>query len=131
MLLSSSIFSHFALSKPHSFKDHPDRSWPRVIARRLSITLRRLGKLVAAFNAIWIVATCFFQFSNFYDRCYCNSSVFQWRDAAYNVIAITDADAGEMKSAWIGGTCLAAATAAIFIGFVITYINPPPPEELH
>ncbi|KAJ3529481.1 hypothetical protein NMY22_g8980 [Coprinellus aureogranulatus] len=126
LLLASSLLSHLATG----FKPHIAPRWPRAVASGLSITFRRLGKMIAAFNAIWIVVTCFFQFSNFYDRCYCNSSVFGRRDAAYNIIKIIAEAAANMKAAWIGGTCLAAGTAAIFIGFVVTYINPVLPDEL-
>ncbi|KAJ3513772.1 hypothetical protein NMY22_g14943 [Coprinellus aureogranulatus] len=126
-LLVSSILSHFAVG----LKDNRAHRWPRVLARWISIGLRRLGKVVAAFNAIWILLTCFFHFGNFYDRCYCNSSVFGRRDSAYSVILLDPADVPAMKAAWIGGTCLAAGTAVIFVGFIATYINPVLPDEVH
>ena len=88
-------------------------------------------KLVAAFNAMWIVATCFFQFTNFYDNCYCNSAVFGRRKAAYNVIVIVFGDASRrMWEAWIGGTFLGSGVAIVFVAFVVLYINPPLPKEL-
>lgn len=126
LLLASSLLSHFVTG----LKGYAVPRWSGTIARSVSITLRRLGKMIAAFNAVWIVATCLFQFSNFYDRCYCNSSVFGRRDFAYNVILLIVSAVADMKAAWVGGTCLAAGSAAIFIGFVVTYINPVLPEEL-
>lgn len=129
LLLTSSVLSHYASAEPRTYKGHSLNSWSTAVARRISIALRRLGKVVAVFNAFWIVVTCFFQFSNFFDRCYCNSSVFGRRNLAYNVIEPLLSDVSEMRAAWIGGVCLAGGTAIIFIGFVNMYIDPPLPKE--
>lgn len=98
------------------------------IARHLSIILRRLGKVVASFNAIWIVVTCLFQFSNFFDRCYCNSSVFGWGAKAFCVITLNHEDVAGLKGAWIGGAFLAAGSVIICVVFVNLFINPQLPE---
>jgi hypothetical protein len=98
------------------------------IARPLSVILRRLGKVVASFNAMWIVVTCLFQFSNFFDRCYCNSSVFGWGEKAFFVISLTHEDVAGMKGAWIGGAFLAAGSVIICVIFVNLFINPQLPE---
>jgi hypothetical protein len=58
---------HWSLSRPSESVQY------RNVARFLAITLRRLGKLLAACNAIWIVLGCLLQFGNFYNWCYCNS----------------------------------------------------------
>lgn len=131
MLSLSSFLAHYALAKPRGMKRETQYNWPTEagIARRLSIVLRRGGKVIATFNAFWILVSCFFQFSSFFDRCYCNSSVFGRRHLAYNVIEPIVQDITAMKAAWIGGVCLAASSAAIFIGFVNLYIDPPLPEE--
>jgi hypothetical protein len=64
---------HWSLSRPSESVQY------RNVARFLAITLRRLGKLLAACNAIWIVLACLLQFGNFYNWCYCNSCTMERR----------------------------------------------------
>jgi hypothetical protein len=126
MLLTSSILTYCSTNTPtHSFHGHAILALRGRIARWLSIFLRRLGKLIAGLNALWIVATGLFQFSSFYDRCYCNSSVTGLSKYAYNVI--TPIEVGSMHTAWIGGFFLAAGAGMIFAGFVTLFIDPPLP----
>ena len=125
LLVASSILSHYVTttSRPVS-KSHPR------IARLTSIGLRRVGKVLAACNAVWIVVACMFQFSNFFDRCYCDSSVFMWgTKKAYMVLDLTNDDIHDMISAWIGGVFLAAGSALIFVIFVNIFINPQLPTQ--
>ena len=125
LLVASGISSHYVTttSRPAS------NLLPR-IARLTSITLRRIGKVVAACNAFWIVVLCIFQFSRFFYRCYCDSSVFSWgAEKAYMVIEITTDDVPAMISAWIGGAFLATGSALIFVIFVIIFINPRLPTQ--
>ncbi|KIJ46523.1 hypothetical protein M422DRAFT_226773 [Sphaerobolus stellatus SS14] len=93
-----------------------------------AITTRRIGKVIASFNAIWVLASCLFQFSNFYNQCFCNSSIFSLWDHAYVVISFDGADAAAYKKAWIGGVCLAGSTAFIFTSFVALFVNPTLPD---
>ncbi|KDR76727.1 hypothetical protein GALMADRAFT_67357, partial [Galerina marginata CBS 339.88] len=128
LLLTSSILTYYSIrTPPPSHKGH----FILVIAYRgtrwLSIFLRRLGKIIAAVNAVWIVATGILQFSNFYDRCYCNSAVFWLGKSAYYAILLTPEDAVAMRAAWIGGFSLAAGAAAIFSGFISLFTDPPLP----
>ena len=128
MLLTSSILTYYSINAPtHTFQDNfilPLLVW---VARRLSIFLRRLGKLIAALNAVWIVVTGLLLFGNFYDRCYCNSSVMRLGKHAYDVIFLVPGDMEGMRTAWIGGFVLAAVAAIIFAGFVAMFIEPLPP----
>ncbi|KAF7358856.1 hypothetical protein MSAN_01225700 [Mycena sanguinolenta] len=72
-----------------------------------SIFLRRCAKILASLNASWIILVCLFQFSSFFDRCWCDSSVFYLgAKKAYNVIDITDEAA--VRVPWFGGLALAA-----------------------
>ncbi|KAF8066807.1 hypothetical protein FPV67DRAFT_1209505 [Lyophyllum atratum] len=119
LLVLSSLLSHYALTTPHA-----DTKVSAFITRWLSIILRRLGKVLATFNAIWIVVSCMFQFSNFSDRCYCNSSVLGRGIISYNVIDFMPSDISGMRGAWIGGVVLAAGSATIFVIFVNLFINP-------
>ncbi|TFK32299.1 hypothetical protein BDQ12DRAFT_707705 [Crucibulum laeve] len=128
MLVTSSVLTHYSTMQPREYKSHAISPVAVRVARSLSIILRRLGKFIAALNAVWIIVTCMFQFSNFFDRCYCNSSVFGLGKHAYNVMEPTAVDVTDMRIAWIGGVCLAGGTAVIFTGFVNLFINPPLPE---
>jgi hypothetical protein len=97
---------------------------------RTSIILRRLGKIIATGNAIWIIATCMFQFSKFYDRCYCNGSVLGLGASKAYIIMKPDRNwqADGTKSAWIGGVFLAAGSVIIYMTFVNLFINPELPD---
>ena len=128
LLLVSSILSYYVTTTSRSLSD-----FLPTVARLSSIVLRRVGKVLAAFNAVWIVASCIFQFSNFFDRCWCNSSVLMWgADRAYTILLLENADIRGIKAAWIGGVALAAGIATGFVVFVNLLINPPqltPAEE--
>ncbi|KAJ2933687.1 hypothetical protein H1R20_g3443, partial [Candolleomyces eurysporus] len=143
LLLISSLLVHYvATSSPSSAytgsrllnlqRYDGGRSYPLrlSIARHFAIFLRRLAKLVATFNALWILAICLFQFGNFFDTCYCNSSVFGRGRGAYNVIELVASDVGPMKNAWVGGVCLAGGTAFLFVGFVNVFIEPTTSRKL-
>jgi hypothetical protein len=92
----------------------------------LSILLRRLGKVLASCNAIWIIALCFLQFANAFDNCYCGSSVLGLGDKAYNVIEMTREDILRVRGPWIGGVIVSVGTAAFFIGFTSLFAVPQP-----
>ena len=114
ILVLSSILFYYASSTPPTAPHQPIVKF----ARNLSIFFRRLGKIIASLNAIWIVALCLFQFSNFFSRCWCNSSVLgRGPEMAFNVIELTPEDTDNMKGAWIGGIALASGTALIFFMF--------------
>ena len=112
MLLTSSILTYYSTNiRGHVILVR--------VARWLSIFLRRLGKVIAGLNAVWIVATALFQFSNLYDRCYCDSNIMAvGRDAAQVIISLVSADMGSMRAAQIGGFSLAASASMVFAGFV-------------
>src|SRR5882757_4370380 len=99
LLLTSSILTHYCSVRRYDGLIISD--WSRDVARQLSIILRRLGKVIAAFNTVLVVLACMFQFSNFFDRCFCNSSVFSLRSHAYNVITLVPSDISVMRTAWV------------------------------
>ncbi|KAF8996102.1 hypothetical protein BDQ17DRAFT_1250080 [Cyathus striatus] len=106
LLVVSSILSHYATIE--LMDGNKRRRISRgTVASTLAILLRRAGKFTALINAIWIVVSCTFQFTNFYDTCYCNSNVLGLRSHAYNVISLTKDDLSEMRFAWSGGVGLA------------------------
>lgn len=109
MLLMSSILAHSSAANP------------RVSARvalGFSYALRWTGKSLAISNFLLVIMACVFQYSNFYDRCYCNSSVLSRRGAAYAVIIETTAQAAQDKAAWIGAFVLACTSASFFLGIL-------------
>jgi len=117
------VFNRSSTISPPGREDNPNKN----LLRRLSITLRRLGKVIATCNAVWIVVMCIFQFSKFFSRCFCNSSVFGLGDKAYNVIILTSGDVPGMRSVWIGAVVLALGSAFLYTAFVNIFINPPLP----
>ena len=104
------------------------RHWPTRAARWTSILLRRVGKLIAALNSLWVLVACLFQFASVFDNCYCNSSVFYLHNHAYNVIALLPGDVTTVKSAWVGGVFLSSGAAIIYVAFVNIFIDPQLPD---
>ena len=124
LLLISSLLSYYVTTTPRILPDFLPS-----VARWSSIVLRWVAKVLAACNAVWIVASCVFQFSNFYDRCWCNSSVLMWgEDLADFVLQLENADIQGIRAVWIGGVALAAGISTGFVIFVNLYINPPPSQ---
>uniref|UniRef100_A0A0W0G927 Uncharacterized protein n=1 Tax=Moniliophthora roreri TaxID=221103 RepID=A0A0W0G927_MONRR len=131
MLVLSSILAHYVSTLRADFTH---RHWKIPIYRAklaawTSVLLRKLAKVLATVNAVWIILTCLFQFSAFFNRCYCNSSVF-WRgiEKAFVVMDPSD-DIPSTRAAWIGCIALASGTAFLFLLFVNTMIDPPLPDE--
>ena len=127
ILLMSSILTYYSTNThTHSFQGHFILELQARVARRLSIFLRRLGKLLAGINAVWIISTGLLQCSSVYDRCYCNSAVMGLGKRAYYVILLVPGDVGGVRTAWICGSVLATGAAMIFAGFVALFIDPTP-----
>ncbi|KAL1741850.1 hypothetical protein HDZ31DRAFT_84562 [Schizophyllum fasciatum] len=95
----------------------------RPLCAKLALALRRTSKLLAAMNACFVLVACVFHFSNFSNRCYCNSSVLAHGAAAYNVIELTDDAVADLRSTWAGGIVLATVVAAAFAFVVNIYIG--------
>ncbi|KAG6861176.1 hypothetical protein C0995_002983 [Termitomyces sp. Mi166 len=123
LLVISTFLCHYSITTTHSYKTAH-------IARQLSIALRSIGQVFSFCNAIWIVLSCVFQFSNFYDRCWCNSSVIGLGAKAYNVIEITWDEVPFMRAWWIIGVAIAAGSASIYVFFINLSINPRLPQEI-
>jgi len=112
MLLSSSILAHYSSA---SYYRRMPTSLSDRIAMAFSHGLRRMGKLLAIINTFVVILASVFQYSGFYDRCFCNSSVFSRGTAGYNVIIETVAQAAQAKSSWIGALVLACGSCAAFL----------------
>jgi len=117
LLVMSSILTHFLASSNES------QTRLRNFGRMVAVILRRVGKMLAACNAIWIIVVCALQFGNFYDRCFCNSSVFGLKNSAYDVLVMS---ANAVKGPWIGGVALGCGSAFLFVVFVNLFMDPKP-----
>jgi hypothetical protein len=112
MLLMSSILAHSSAADPRR------ASLSARVTLAFSHILRWTGKFLAILNLFLLIMACVFQYSSFYDRCFCNSSVFSRRGAAYAVIIETAAQAAQAKAAWIGALVLACTSASVFLGIL-------------
>ncbi|KAG1757930.1 hypothetical protein EDB19DRAFT_1901418 [Suillus lakei] len=110
MLLTSSILAHY--SAAYSYR----ASLSARVALAISHLLRRMSKLLAIANSIWVIATCVLQYSGVYDTCFCNSSMIsRGKDGAYVTIIETAAQAALAKATWIGGFILTFTSASAFV----------------
>lgn len=128
MLLISSILAHYA-ALSHSKQELlparvPEReSSPARVPLAFSICLRRMGKLLAIANSLWVIATCILQYSDFYDTCFCNSSMISRGQAAYVTIIETSAQAFLAKVAWYGALAMALTSAGAFVVFIFLLLD--------
>ncbi|KAJ7856704.1 hypothetical protein B0H14DRAFT_2752481 [Mycena olivaceomarginata] len=127
MLVASSFLAHYSAYTATANGRYFQTRFTR-FAGIISIILRKTGKFLAALNAAWIVAACLFQFSSFFDRCLCNSSVFSLGTRAYNAIDLLPSDIAGLNAPWIGGVALASGSSILFMGFVNVLINPVLPD---
>ncbi|KIK80271.1 hypothetical protein PAXRUDRAFT_159098 [Paxillus rubicundulus Ve08.2h10] len=96
-------------------------------AMAISHCLRWAGKAMASVNAIFVITISIFQYANFFDRCYCNSSVLSRGSQAYDIVVILFADVTQVKAAWIGGFILAFVSSGIFVGLIYLLGDSLPP----
>ncbi|KAJ6553493.1 hypothetical protein DFH09DRAFT_1166766, partial [Mycena vulgaris] len=97
------VISSLLSSTDSPRSEHPDS----LLLVRAAILLRRVGKMLAALNSVWILLICLFQFTGVYATCWCNSSFLYLRSRAYSVWILTPMD---MQAFWypvVGGTVLA------------------------
>ncbi|KAG2345258.1 hypothetical protein BDR05DRAFT_880571, partial [Suillus weaverae] len=115
MLLISSILAHYSAAAAHSNR----KSLSARVPLAFSHCLRRMGKLLAIANSLWVVSICILQYSDFYDTCFCNSSMIsRGNAAAYITIIETTAQAALAQAAWIGALFLACTSALAFVALV-------------
>ncbi|KAG1763941.1 hypothetical protein EDD22DRAFT_1042698 [Suillus occidentalis] len=124
MLLMSSILAHHSAA----YSGQLSRSASARIALALSHFLRWMGKLCAVINFFLVICACLFQYSNFYDRCFCNSSVFSrgLGGGAYAVIIESPAQIAQAQTAWIGALILACSSSSIFLVLVYLLLDTVP-----
>jgi hypothetical protein len=103
MMVASSFLAHYAARASYGPSRKPFRAR---VARTAAILLRRIGKVVAALNAVWGVLVCLLEFGGFFSRCWCNSNVLSLGANAYTVLALSDQDLRKVQIAWILGAWL-------------------------
>jgi hypothetical protein len=129
-MTSSSAAMSMAMASGRVNYDHSIQSPAYSICANLSIALRRLAKFFAIINTVWVLTTSIFQFTNFFNRCYCNSSVLGHGSLkAYDVISNTPEDLRNITHAWVGALILAGASAVSFVFGVNLWIDPPLPTD--
>jgi hypothetical protein len=107
----SSVLVHYSAAYSH-------RATPSArVALVLSHWLRRMGKLLAIVNSVRVVLACIFQYSNFYDTCFCLSNVLGRGKPTYaaNIETAAQAHYLLLKAAW-GAFVLASTSALVFLG---------------
>jgi hypothetical protein len=101
-----------------------------MIARHLAIVLRRLAKVLATINAFWVLIACLFQFGNYFDTCFCNSSLFGRGRGAFSTMDFSSRELIEStKHHWIEGVFFGGGTAFLFVVFVNVFIRSPLPRN--
>ncbi|KAJ7762927.1 hypothetical protein B0H16DRAFT_1368488 [Mycena metata] len=121
LFVLSSVAEHYATTHagvPRVFRRVAFAAWSAVL-------FRRVGKLLAILNALWIVLAFLLRFSNFYHRCRCNSDVLGLGKSAYLVLVFDGSEISVMRAAWVGGVALAVIVSGLFLGFINLPIKPP------
>jgi hypothetical protein len=127
MLLISSMLNRYCWIK--SPKDTIQRRRSSInsisIASTLSDFLRRTAALIAFGNSAWIIIISVFQFANYFDTCYCNSSVLGLGSRNAYISISQDLSVINMKGVWIGCTVLAGGCIAAYAFFVALMMELP------
>jgi len=82
-----------------------------------AIVLRRLSLFLAFANVTLLIVLSSFQFSHFFNNCYCNASVIGRGTSSYITISF-EGWISTMKAARISATVIAATSIAIYMSFL-------------
>ena len=86
-----------------------------------AVVLRSLGKAIAVLNAAWICIHCIFEFTLFYENCWCNSNFAVLGQKGY-WIWLPEAQLRELwniKEIWSGSTALATIVPGLYVLFFL------------
>ncbi|KAG8867435.1 hypothetical protein FRC20_005753 [Serendipita sp. 405] len=85
----------------------------------LAVSLRLFGKLLACANSVWIILHCLFEFTSFYDRCYCltnrGTTFWLWFDDA------RIRSSGHTGRFWVGFASATGFTCLFYIAFMLAW----------
>ncbi|KAG8800182.1 hypothetical protein FRC17_006949 [Serendipita sp. 399] len=92
------------------------RKWLYRFLGYIAVTLRLFGKMTAVLNSAWIIIHCLFEFTRFYDRCYCltNRGTTYWLwfdDEELRML-------GNTERFWVGFASATGITCLIYIAFM-------------
>jgi len=129
LMTLSSILGQLSSNFPNDIYQLGGPVGPR-LGQRLSasaaVALYRCGKVLATMNAIWSICISVLHFSNVFNSCFCNSSVF--RDGFDRALITMSADPEDVSDTWTGGVILSLVTASAFVGFIWMQRRPPRPK---
>lgn len=124
LMVSSSFLAYVSTNRVTLIYDPTNATTLQKAAATFSILLRRLGKILATMNVIWIITICIFQFTNFFNRCICNSSIWDKRlEEAFMVVILDNDDIADIQKGWGGGVAMASVASILFMGFIQMYID--------
>jgi hypothetical protein len=109
LLIVSSLFSHAVMIRyQRLFEDaYNDTKSPPLgnqILGGLAVVTRKVGKTLAAFNAIFLFTSCIFEYTGFYSRCWCKANALSMHSMGYTVMFLTADDlAAYSQKYWAAG----------------------------
>ena len=111
LFLTSSILAHMSRPLPGQV---PARSWSHSFQETGAVVCRRLGKCISITSAIGIILVCFFQVTDAFDNCYCNSTTFDVGEHFVIFSGINFTADSRTLGFWITGLVVAFVTTIIF-----------------
>ncbi|KAJ7029417.1 hypothetical protein C8F04DRAFT_1116865 [Mycena alexandri] len=124
LLITSSALAHYSLCVSPARNPELRRN-----TRRMSLLLRRSAKLLAIANSLCIVMTTVAEFSNFLNRCWCNTLILDVLRNTYGkayVVVFVPASQSRLLLPWTSGLTLGLGCTGLFVLFVNLFLNPLP-----
>ncbi|KAJ7804417.1 hypothetical protein B0H14DRAFT_3153930 [Mycena olivaceomarginata] len=124
LLVTSSALAHYSLCVSPVRNPELRRN-----TRRMSLLLRRSAKLLAIANSVCIVMTSVAEFSNFLNRCWCNTLILDVLRNTYGkayVVVFFPASQSRLLLPWASGLTLGLGCTGLFVLFVNLFLNPLP-----
>lgn len=129
MMVTSSVITYYAVDRDSLMYNPNTARTSQRIACSCAVILNRVAKVLAAFNSIWIIAACVFQFTNVFNTCWCNSSQYGFREESFVPIILGRDDEEGVLHFWAGAVSMALASVFLFIGYIKIFLNPPRPSN--
>ena len=89
-----------------------------------AVALRVVGKAIAVLNAVWIFIHCVFEFTYFYENCWCNARYAILGENGYWVwLSVRELrELWNLREIWGGSTALAIVVPGLYIvSFLVTH----------
>lgn len=137
LLTASTLFSHAVMlryQRKHESDSNLDlrenSNRPGFYRRTLShsflcaaaVVTSATGKILAACNALWLVASSIFEYVGFYENCWCSGDAVSLGDKGWIVLFKNAKDLSDAASKyWVGGVVLSFAVC--FLSFLFFYFG--------